>query len=120
MLTSKPISLFPLSPFLFIQGCGSSTPAATLPIVPAAAVDPTRPHKVQVASLGPPAGAATASFKSGPQAAGLASKRGNLLEDDSQKLTTAALDAANAPPGSQIAGLNYCTPEFFPTHMVRR
>ena len=25
--------------------------------------------------------------------------------------------AVNVPPGSQIPGLNYCTPEFFPTHM---
>jgi hypothetical protein len=123
------------------MGCGASNDAQPLPIVPAAAgerVDPTKPHKVQVVAPGSALPAGLASFKNGPSAPtipGTASKRGSVFEDDLPPLKTTpkgskiapstappamSIEHANAPPGSQIQGLNYCTPEFFPTHMVSR
>ena len=114
------------------MGCGASNDKS-LPIVPEATHKPTAGAQPASSASELPPG--LASFKNSPQV-GTGSRRGSTATGDPlppiggtpkgsrahhiHVTSPSALSLADAPAGSQEAGVNYCNPDFFPTHMVSR
>ena len=119
--------------FAVAMGCGASSEAAApTPVVPATGEsrDPSKPHRVTVASMRPPsaqAGPSGGSSATPASAPGLGSMRaqtggpGSVASPPRGSLILQPLTPATpARPATAdgIPGLNYCNADYFPTHMV--